>query len=169
MTFQSSTAFNMGAALNKLREIEQQSVVEKEEHADPGMEHGGKQIDDANFTRLLGRMNQLKDAVGEENFGRLRAGIRSLHMNRRPTLSQMSALMDLLETMLGYVADDQTLFQRLKYDLKQDGVKVTDKPEDEEDLDDSGLTFDDSEFEDPSAEQDEEDELFADEPRELKA
>ena len=167
MTYHSSK-FDMNAALNKLRQIEKEGVVaEKEDHADPGMDHGGKQIDDANFTRLLGKMAQLKDAVGAENFSRLRAGIRSLHMNRRPTLSQMSALLDLLETILGYVADDQTLFQRLKYDLKQDGVKVDDEPEDEEVEDDSGLTFDDSEFEDNSDE-DEEDDLVGDEPRSLK-
>lgn len=167
MTFQSSTAFNMGAALNKLRQIEQESVVaEKEMSAEPGMEHGGKQIDDANFTRTMARMQQIKDAVSDKHYNALRAGIRSLHMNRRPNLEQMSALMDLLETILGYVADDQTLFQRLKYDLKQDSKE---EPEDDEDTDDSGLTLDDTEFEDPSAEEDEEDELFADEPRELKA
>lgn len=166
MTYHNSS-FDMNAALNKLRQIEKQDVVaEKEDHADPGMEHNGKQIDDANFTRLLGKMAQLKDAVGEENFSRLRAGIRSLHMNRRPTLSQMSALLDLLETILGYVADDQTLFQRLKYDLKQDGVKVADEPEDEEDTDDSGLTLDDSEFEDSPDE--EEEDLVGDVLRSLK-
>ena len=167
MTYHNSS-FDMNAALNKLRQIEKQDVVaEKEDHADPGMEHNGKQIDDENFTRLLGKMAQLKDAVGEENFSRLRAGIRSLHMNRRPTLSQMSALLDLLETILGYVADDQTLFQRLKYDLKQDGAKVADEPDDEEDPDDSGLTLDDSEFEDSPDEEEEED-LVGDELRSLK-
>lgn len=165
MTFHNSS-FDMNTALNKLRQIEKEGVVaEKEDHSEPGMEHHGKQIDDANFTRLLGKMAQLKDAVGADNFSRLRAGIRSLHMNRRPTLSQMSALLDLLETILGYVADDQTLFQRLKYDLKQDGVAVTDEPEDKEDTADSELASYDSEIED-NPEEDEE--LVGDEPRSLK-
>jgi hypothetical protein len=41
-------------------------------------------------------------------------------MNHRPNLKQMTALMDLLETMLSYVAEDTTLFQRLKSDLNKD-------------------------------------------------
>jgi len=43
-----------------------------------------------------------------------------MYMNRRPNLNQMSALMDLLETVLAYVAEDNALFQRLKTDLNKD-------------------------------------------------
>jgi len=81
-----------------------------------------------------------------------------LHMGRRPNLEQMSALMDLLETMLSYAADDQTLFQRLKYDLKQDSTDDTESEDNEsEDQDDSGLTFSDSEVEDTPDEDDDSD------------
>jgi hypothetical protein len=43
----------------------------------------------------------------------------------------MSALMDLLETVLAYVAEDNSLFQRLKADLAKED-REEDKPEDKE-------------------------------------
>ena len=59
----------------------------------------------------------IKDAVDPGHYNDLRAGVRSLYMNRRPNIQQMTALMDLLETVLSYVAQDNSLFQRLKTDL----------------------------------------------------
>ena len=72
----------------------------------------------------------------------------------------MSALMDLLETILGYVADDQILFQRLKHDLKQDS----------EENDSEELNVDSEENGDdtlPDVNNDDED-LISDKLRELK-
>lgn len=113
----SSTNFDMGTILNKLRSIEEDA---ENPHHDPGMEGGSKEIDNSTFTRTLSRLAAIKDAVGEEDYNDLRAGVRAMYMNRRPNLNQMSALMNLLETVLAYVAEDNSLFQRLKTDLAKD-------------------------------------------------
>ena len=68
----------------------------------------------------MSRLAAIKDAVGEDHYNDLKAGVRAMYMNRRPNLNQMSALMDLLETVLAYVAEDNALFQRLKTDLNKD-------------------------------------------------
>jgi hypothetical protein len=121
----SSTNFNMGTILNKLRSIEEAS---SEEHQDPEMSGAGKEIDNGSFTRTMSRLAAIKDAVGEEHYNNLRAGVRSMYMNRRPNLNQMTALMDLLETILAYVAEDNSLFQRLKTDLNKDAQAAKNEP-----------------------------------------
>jgi hypothetical protein len=113
----SSTNFNMGTILNKLRSIEEDAQLDE---VDPGMDQSGKEIDQSSFTRTMSRLAAIKDAVGEEHYNDLKAGVRAMYMNRRPNLNQMSALMDLLETVLAYVAEDNSLFQRLKTDLNKD-------------------------------------------------
>lgn len=121
MTFQ-STRFDMSGVMNRLRAIAE-AGAEQPEHMDapdPGMETGGKEIDNATFTRTMQRLTAIKDAVSEDHFNALKAGIRSMYMNRRPNLQQMTALMDMLETLLAYVAQDNALFQRLKNDLATD-------------------------------------------------
>lgn len=128
MSFQ-STRFDMSGVMNKLRAIAEDG--ENAVHHDPGMEAGGKEIDNASFTRTMQRISSIKDAVAEEHFNALKAGIRAMYMNRRPNLQQMTALMDLLETVLAYVAEDNSLFQRLKTDLAKED-KEEDKPEDKE-------------------------------------
>ena len=120
MTLMSSTNFNMGTILNKLRSIEEDAEI----HHDPGMEGGSKEIDHSSFTRTMSRLAAIKDAVGEDHYNDLKAGVRAMYMNRRPNLNQMSALMDLLETVLAYVAEDNALFQRLKTDLNKDTEAV---------------------------------------------
>lgn len=120
MTMMSSTNFNMGTILNKLRSIEEDAQLNE---LDPGMETGGKEIDNGTFTRTMSRLAAIKDAVGEDHYNDLKAGVRSMYMNRRPNLNQMTALMDLLETVLAYVAEDNSLFQRLKADLNKDAVQ----------------------------------------------
>lgn len=117
MTMMSSTNFNMGTILNKLRSIEE---AEEKDHHDPEMSGAGKEIDQGSFTRTMTRLAAIKDAVGEEHYNNLKAGVRAMYMNRRPNLNQMTALMDLLETILAYVAEDNSLFQRLKTDLNKD-------------------------------------------------
>ena len=117
MTMMSSTNFNKGTILNKLRSIEEDAQLNE---LDPGMEVGGKEIDQGSFTRTMSRLAAIKDAVGEDHYNDLKAGVRAMYMNRRPNLNQMTALMDLLETMLAYVAEDNSLFQRLKSDLNKD-------------------------------------------------
>ena len=117
MTMMSSTNFNMGTILNKLRSIEEAAP---EVHHDPEMDGAGKEIDQGSFTRTMSRLASIKDAVGEEHYNDLKAGVRAMYMNRRPNLNQMTALMDLLETVLAYVAEDNALFQRLKTDLNKD-------------------------------------------------
>jgi hypothetical protein len=107
----------MGTILNKLRSIEEDAQLNE---LDPGMETGGKEIDQGSFTRTMSRLAAIKDAVGENHYNDLKAGVRAMYMNRRPNLNQMTALMDLLETMLAYVAEDNSLFQRLKSDLNKD-------------------------------------------------
>ena len=117
MTMMSSTNFNMGTILNKLRSIEEAAP---ENHHDPEMDTSGKEIDHGSFTRTMTRLAAIKDAVGEEHYNNLKSGVRAMYMNRRPNLNQMTALMDLLETILAYVAEDNSLFQRLKTDLNKD-------------------------------------------------
>jgi hypothetical protein len=117
MTFE-STRFDMGSVMNKLRAIAE--AQPETTHHDPDMDVGGQEIDNASFTRTMQRLAAIKDAVAEEHYSALRAGVRSLYMNRRPNLQQMTALMDLLETVLSYVAEDNALFQRLKTDLAKD-------------------------------------------------
>ena len=117
MTMMSSTNFNMGTVLNKLRAIEEQAELNE---VDPGMEQSGKEIDSGSFTRTMSRLASIKDAVSEDHYNDLKAGVRAMYMNRRPSLNQMTALMDLLETVLAYVAEDNSLFQRLKTDLNKD-------------------------------------------------
>ena len=117
MTMMSSTNFNMGTILNKLRSIEEDA---EQIHHDPEMDVSGKEIDHSSFTRTMSRLAAIKDAVGEEHYNDLKTGVRAMYMNRRPNLNQMSALMDLLETVLAYVAEDNALFQRLKTDLNKD-------------------------------------------------
>lgn len=121
----SSTNFDMGTVLNKLRAIEEEAQVNE---VDPGMETGGKEIDSGSFTRTMSRLAAIKDAVGEEHFNDLKAGVRAMYMNRRPSLNQMTALMDLLETVLAYVAEDNNLFQRLKTDLNKDAAAAEKEP-----------------------------------------
>lgn len=118
MTFQ-STSFNMGDVMNKLRAIAEEGAGVVSE-VDPGMEQSGKEIDDASFTRTMSRLVAIKDAVSPEHFNAVKGGIRAMYMNHRPNLQQMSALMDLLETLLAYVSEDNSLFQRLKSDLAKD-------------------------------------------------
>jgi len=121
----SSTNFNMGTILNKLRSIEEAAP---DVHHDPEMTGAGKEIDHSSFTRTMSRLAAIKDAVGEEHYNDLKAGVRAMYMNHRPNLNQMTALMDLLETVLAYVAEDNSLFQRLKTDLNKD-VQATAKAE----------------------------------------
>jgi hypothetical protein len=121
----SSTNFDMGTVLNKLRAIEEEAQVNE---VDPGMEQSGKEIDSSSFTRTMSRLTAIKDAVGEEHFNDLKAGVRAMYMNRRPNLNQMTALMDLLETVLAYVAEDNSLFQRLKTDLNKDTTAAEKEP-----------------------------------------
>lgn len=118
MTFQ-STRFNMGEVMNKLRAIAEEGAGVIAE-VDPGMEQSGKEIDDSSFTRTMSRLTTIKDAVSPEHFNAVKGGIRAMYMNQRPNLEQMSALMDLLETLLAYVSEDNSLFQRLKSDLAKD-------------------------------------------------
>lgn len=125
MTMMSSTNFNMGTILNKLRSIEEA----EETHHDPEMTGAGKEIDHGSFTRTMTRLAAIKDAVGEEHYNNLKAGVRAMYMNRRPNLNQMTALMDLLETILAYVAEDNSLFQRLKTDLNKDAQATAQEPE----------------------------------------
>lgn len=112
MSFQ-STRFDMGAVMNKLRSIAE---------AGPQDAESGEEITNDSFTRTMARIATIKDAVGEEHYNALRGGVRALYMNRRPNLQQMTALMDLLETILSYVAEDNALYQRLRSDLAKDSA-----------------------------------------------
>ena len=114
----SSTNFDMGTVLNKLRAIEEDGPGTA--HHDPEMSGASKEIDHSSFTRTMSRLAAIKDAVGEEHYNDLKSGVRAMYMNHRPNLNQMTALMDLLETILAYVAEDNSLFQRLKTDLNKD-------------------------------------------------
>lgn len=123
MTFQ-STNFDMSNVMNKLRAIAEEGTEQVNELNDD-MSTGGKEIDTAGFTRTMSRIAAIKDAVAEEHYNALKAGVRALYMNRRPNLQQMTAMMDLLETVLAYVSEDQALFQRLKGDLNRDAAPET--------------------------------------------
>jgi hypothetical protein len=127
MTFQ-STNFDMSNVMNKLRAIAEEGTEQVTELNDD-MTTGGKEIDTAGFTRTMSRIAAIKDAVAEEHYNALKAGVRALYMNRRPNLQQMTALMDLLETVLAYVSEDQALFQRLKGDLNKDVASETEPTE----------------------------------------
>jgi hypothetical protein len=123
MTFSN---FDMGSVLNKLRAIAEDTETDaiqaqaKTARHDPEMDTSGKEIDQNSFSRAMMRLAAIKDAVGEDHYNDLRTGVRAMYMNHRPNLKQMTALMDLLETMLSYVAEDNSLFQRLKTDLNKD-------------------------------------------------
>ena len=157
MTFESNKFFEMHDVLNKLRSIEASgSIVE----ADPGMETGGKELTDANFSRTMARMNSLKGAVTPEKFELLRSGIKSMYANHKPNSAQLSALMDLLETILAYVADDATLYNRLRSDIKGD-ITIQDKPKVASNVQDDTEDTED-EVEEPI------DSIVTDTPRELK-
>jgi hypothetical protein len=125
MTFESNK-FDMGAVLNRLRSIAEEGDQLNE--LDPGMDQAGAEIDNASFTRTMQRLAAIKDAVAEDHYNALRAGVRALYMNRRPNLQQMTALMDLLETVLAYVAEDNALFQRLRADLAKDSKSKEEFP-----------------------------------------
>jgi hypothetical protein len=126
MTMMSSTNFNMGTILNKLRSIEEDAQTDRH---DPEMTGASKEIDHSSFTRTMSRLAVIKDAVGEEKYNDLKAGVRAMYMNHRPNLNQMTALMDLLETILAYVAEDNSLFQRLKTDLNKDVQAAAKEPQ----------------------------------------
>lgn len=100
------TAFDMGQVLNKLRTIA--------EDGEPNT-----MVNDDNFTKVMSRLASVKDALPSDEFNALRAGVRSMYMNQRPSQQQLMALLSLLETVLGYVASDNALFQRLKGDLNK--------------------------------------------------
>lgn len=127
MTFESNR-FDMGSVMNKLRAIAENGPEQLDELAPEDEGNSGKEIDQGSFTRTMSRLQAIKDAVGEDHYNALRAGVRSLYMNRRPNLQQMTALMDLLETVLAYVAEDNALFQRLKADLSKDSSGKEDFP-----------------------------------------
>jgi sulfur relay (sulfurtransferase) DsrF/TusC family protein len=106
-----STAFDMGSVLNKLRSIEEGGV------------ENVTAIDKDNYSKVLTRLNGLRAAIPPAEFTLIKNGIVALSANKRPNMAQMSALNNLLEIVLMYVADDSTLFQRLKSDfLGQSGT-----------------------------------------------
>ena len=90
--------FYMRNVINKLRSIAQEA---------------------SNFTTVMSRLASIKPALPEDQFSAIRAGVRSLHTNQRPNPAQLTALMNLLETVLGLVAEDNSLFQRLKSALNK--------------------------------------------------
>lgn len=102
------TQFDMGNVINKLRSIAQEATPE------PSTE-----INDDNFTKVMSRLASIKNALPEDEFSSIRAGVRSLYMNQRPNPAQLTALTNLLETVLRLVAEDNSLFQRLKTDLSK--------------------------------------------------
>ena len=128
MTFSNSN-FDISSVLNKLRAIEE-DIGDTTRH-DPEMDVSGKEIDQNSFSRAMMRLAAIKDAVGEEHYNDLRSGVRAMYMNHRPNLKQMTALMDLLETVLAYVAEDNSLFQRLKSDLNKDAESPAPDAEDD--------------------------------------
>ena len=106
-----STAFDMGSVLNKLRSIEEAGV------------ENVTAIDKDNYSKVLTRLNGLRAAIPPAEFTLIKNGIVALAANKRPNMAQMSALNNLLEIVMMYVADDSTLFQRLKSDfLGQSGT-----------------------------------------------
>jgi hypothetical protein len=120
MSFESNN-FNMGNVLNRLRAIAENGpdAINELDDATMGQETGNE-IDSSSFTRTMARLASVKDALNPDHYNDLRSGVRALYMNRRPNIQQMTALMDLLETVLSYVAQDNTLYQRLKTDLVKD-------------------------------------------------
>lgn len=120
MSFESNN-FNMGNVLNRLRAIAENGpdAINELDAATMGQDTGGE-IDNGSFTRTMARLASVKDALNPDHYNDLRSGVRALYMNRRPNIRQMTALMDLLETVLSYVAQDNTLYQRLKTDLVKD-------------------------------------------------
>jgi hypothetical protein len=102
------TQFDMGNVINKLRSIAQEATAE------PSTE-----INDDNFTTVMSRLASIKPALPDDQFSAIRAGVRSLYMNQRPNPAQLMALTNLLETVLRLVAEDNSLFQRLKSDLNK--------------------------------------------------
>lgn len=119
----------MGSVLNRLRTIAEEGPAALNElDSESGPD---KEIDSGSFTRTMSRLAAIKDAVGDDNYSALKAGVRALYMNRRPNLQQMTALMDLLETVLAYVSEDNALFQRLKSDLNKDAQAAEPNPADQ--------------------------------------
>jgi hypothetical protein len=129
MSFESNN-FNMGNVLNRLRAIAENGpdAINELDAATMSRETGNE-IDSSSFTRTMARLASVKDALNPDHYNDLRSGVRALYMNRRPNIQQMTALMDLLETVLSYVAQDNTLFQRLKTDLVKD-QKSAEQPDD---------------------------------------
>jgi hypothetical protein len=106
MDNRTQTHFDMGNVINKLRSIAQEATPEP-----------STDINDDNFTKVMSRLASIKNALPEDQFSSIRAGVRSLYMNQRPNPAQLTALTNLLETVLRLVAEDNSLFQRLKTDL----------------------------------------------------
>jgi len=100
------TNFDMGTVLNKLRTIANEDAPEP-----------SNEIDSGNYTKIMSRLVGIKDAIPQDEFNSIRAGIRSLSTNQRPNPQAMMALMNFLEKVLSYVAEDQGLYARLKADL----------------------------------------------------
>ena len=100
--------FDMGNVINKLRSIAVEAAAE------PSTE-----INVDNFTTVMSRLASIKSALPEDQFSAIRAGVRSLYMNQRPNPAQLMALTNLLETVLRLVAEDNSLFQRLKSSLNK--------------------------------------------------
>jgi hypothetical protein len=111
------TQFDMGNVINKLRSIAQEAAPEPSDD-----------INDDNFTKVMSRLASVKNALPDDQFSAIRAGVRSLYMNQRPNPAQLMALTNLLETVLRLVAEDNSLFQRLKTDLTK-GAGPTTAPE----------------------------------------
>lgn len=106
------TQFDMGNVINKLRSIAQEATVE------PSTE-----INDDNFTKVMSRLASIKPALPDDQYSAIRAGVRSLYMNQRPNPAQLMALTNLLETILRLVAEDNSLFQRLKSTLNKSSAE----------------------------------------------
>jgi hypothetical protein len=106
------TQFDMGNVINKLRSIAQEATVE------PSTE-----INDDNFTKVMSRLASIKPALPDDQYSSIRAGVRSLYMNQRPNPAQLMALTNLLETILRLVAEDNSLFQRLKGTLNKSSAE----------------------------------------------
>jgi len=102
----------MGNVINKLRSIAQEATAE------PSTE-----INDDNFTKVMSRLASIKPALPDDEYSSIRAGVRSLYMNQRPNPAQLMALTNLLETVLRLVAEDNSLFQRLKSDLNKSNAE----------------------------------------------
>jgi hypothetical protein len=137
-----STAFDMGSVLNKLRSIEEASV------------ENVTAIDKDNYSKVLTRLNGLRAAIPPAEFTLIKNGIVALAANKRPNMAQMSALNNLLEIVMMYVADDSTLFQRLKSDFL--GQAGTDEaPADFTDAEENNVVTD-KEPEEPEETKDEE-------------